>query len=120
MNIRNIFFTVLSAVGFFQAHAQYQMEYLARGVYAVNSGNGKVFVSWRLLGTENNDLSFNLYRTAKGKTKKLNQSPLQTATGFTDESVDTSTVNVYTVKAIINKKEEFVNSFANTGRILCQ
>ncbi len=88
------------------AQAQYQMEYLTRGVYAVNSGNGKVFVSWRLLGTENNDLSFNLYRTVNGKTAKLNKAPLQTATGFTDESVDTSAVNMYTVKAVINKKEE--------------
>lgn len=90
----------------FQLKAQYQMEYLTRGVYAVSSGNGKVFVSWRLLGTENSDLSFNLYRTANGKTVKLNKAPLQTATGFTDESVDTNTVNKYTVKAIVNKKEE--------------
>ena len=89
-----------------QLQAQFQMEYLTRGVHAVPAGNGKVFVSWRLLGTEDQSLSFNLYKTANGKTTKLNKTPLQTATGYTDEAVDTNAVNVYTVKAIINKKEE--------------
>ncbi|HTH31773.1 MAG TPA: hypothetical protein VL946_10555, partial [Lacibacter sp.] len=57
-----VFFSMLSV------QAQYQMEYLTRGVHAVPAGNGKVFVSWRLLGTEDQSLSFNLYRTTKGKT----------------------------------------------------
>ncbi len=86
--------------------AQYQMEFLTRGLHAVPAGSGKVFVSWRLLGTEDNSLAFNLYKTVNGKTSKLNKTPLFKATGFTDEVVDTNAVNVYTVKAIINKKEE--------------
>ena len=86
--------------------AQYQMEFLTRGVHAVPDGKGNVFVSWRLLGTEDQSQTFNLYKTVGGKTKKLNQAPLLKATGYTDEAVDTNAVNVYTVKAIINKKEE--------------
>jgi rhamnogalacturonan endolyase len=36
------------------ALAQRQMEYLGRGVVAVNQGDGKVFASWRMLGTDAN------------------------------------------------------------------
>ena len=58
------------------------------------------------MGTEDNSLAFNLYRTSKGKTIKLNKSPLIEATGFTDKTVDTTIDNTYTVKSIINRKEE--------------
>ena len=88
------------------AIAQYNMEYLTRGVYAVPDSNGHVFVSWRLLGTEDSKLPFNLYRTTSGKMIKLNKKLIVNATGFKDESVDCSKSNTYTVKAIINQKEE--------------
>src|SRR5678815_243521 len=86
--------------------AQYRMEYLARGVHAVPDGKGKIFVSWRLLGTENNGLAFNLYRTANKKTTLLNKQPINKATNFTDEAADTNQANTYTVKTIIKNKEE--------------
>jgi rhamnogalacturonan endolyase len=73
--------------------AQQQMEYLNRGVYAINQGNGKVFVSWRLLGTESNDKAFNIYKTIDGKTIKLNKEPLVTASCFIDEYADTTIVS---------------------------
>ncbi len=86
--------------------SQYQMEYLTRGVYAINEGNGKVFVSWRLLGTERNDLAFNLYKTTGKKTIKLNTAPLVNASCFTDENADSTLANTYFVKAIVNGKED--------------
>jgi rhamnogalacturonan endolyase len=86
--------------------AQYNMEYLTRGIHAVPDSNGKVFVSWRLLGTEDRVLSFNLYRTTNGKTIKLNSSPLTLATGFIDGTANISVANTYLVKTIINRKEE--------------
>ena len=73
-----------------QSTAQRRMEYLNRGVYAINEGNGKVFVSWRLLGTEPQDLAFNLYRTTAGKQVKLNNAPLTKGTNFEDTGVDTT------------------------------
>ena len=90
--------------------AQYKMEKLTRGVYAVNNGTGKIFVSWRLLGTEDSTINFNLYRSTNKKSVKLNKSPIATATGFTDETADTNQVNIYTVKALINNKEEKTGS----------
>ncbi|HVS54532.1 MAG TPA: rhamnogalacturonan lyase [Opitutaceae bacterium] len=44
------------------AHAQHQMENLGRGVVAIHQSDGKVFVSWRLLGTDPDNVAFNLYR----------------------------------------------------------
>lgn len=43
------------------AKASRQMEYLDRGVVAVKVGGG-VFVSWRILGTEKSNVTYNLYR----------------------------------------------------------
>ncbi|MCF8342236.1 MAG: rhamnogalacturonan lyase [Chitinophagaceae bacterium] len=92
------------------ANAQYQMEFLTRGVYAVPAENGKVFISWRLLGNEPQDIAFNVYKSFKGKQVKLNAKPIQAVTSFTDSLAETIDENSYTVKAIINKKEEKIGS----------
>ena len=96
------------------ADAQRQMEYLNRGVYAVNANSGKVFVSWRLLATDNDAIAFNLYRTAANKTVKLNKEPIAAITSYLDKTADTTLQNTYTVKAVVNKKQQAAtgNSFA--------
>jgi len=86
--------------------AQRQMEYLNRGVYAINQGNGKVFVSWRLLATDDDAIAFNLYRTAGNKTIKINKEPISTITGFTDEAADSAVANTYTIKTLLKGKEQ--------------
>ena len=105
-NLLKIAFSITYCFTFSQVFAQHQMEYLNRGVNAGKNANGKVFVSWRLLGNEPEELAFNLYRTTLGKTIKLNASPIIKSTSFTDETVDTTKVNTYTVKSIINNKEQ--------------
>ena len=53
--------------------AQRQMENLGRGVVAVNQGDGNIYVGWRMLGTDPDDVAFNLYRTTgTRKSVKLN------------------------------------------------
>src|SRR5947209_9076664 len=42
------------------ASAQRQMERLGRGVVAIPLDDGKVFVGWRLLGTDPDDIAFNV------------------------------------------------------------
>lgn len=98
--------------------SQRQMEALDRGVVAVRDKEGKVFVSWRLLGTEPNNLAFNVYKTANGTWEKLNKSPLANATHFIDADTDTAKQVRYQVKAIVNGKEEAsTKSFhLNAGR----
>ena len=62
-----------------------QMENLGRGVVAIHQGEGKVFVSWRLLGTEPEEIAFNVYRqSGDGAAVKLNKEPVKNATCFQD------------------------------------
>ncbi|HUT10150.1 MAG TPA: hypothetical protein VMY42_06610, partial [Thermoguttaceae bacterium] len=51
-----------TVVGTVPAGAQRQMEHLGRGMVAIHQGGGKVYVGWRLLGTDPDDIAFNLYR----------------------------------------------------------
>src|SRR3954452_5236184 len=107
MNIvTRFFFTGSLLLPLLVTQAQRQMEYLTRGVYAVNEGKGKIFVSWRLLGVEPADIAFNLYRSTDGKTIKLNKEPLTKGTNYTDESADAAKANTYIVKSILQGKEQ--------------
>lgn len=86
--------------------SQRLMENLDRGVVAVRDGEGKVFVSWRQLGTEPDNLAFNVYRvTGNGIPQKLNMQPITNVTGFRDVSADTSQQYAYYVKTIAKGKE---------------
>jgi rhamnogalacturonan endolyase len=88
------------------ARAQRQMEKLGRGVVAVNQGEGQVFVSWRLLGTEPDSIAFNLYRTTgTGQPVKLNAEPITKCTCYQDNGVDLTKDNAYFVRPILNGQE---------------
>jgi rhamnogalacturonan endolyase len=83
------------------AHAQRIMENLGRGVVAVRSGSGQVFVSWRLLGLEPSNLGFDVFRSAGGGPEvKLNSSPLTGGTNFVDVSANLGQSNVYTIRPV--------------------
>ena len=90
---------------FSTSFGQRVMENLGRGIIAVKQPEGKVYVGWRLLGTDPEQISFNLYRITKGKTIKLNVRPIQESTNFLDDKADTSQANTYFVKVILNGKE---------------
>jgi rhamnogalacturonan endolyase len=88
------------------AFAQRQMENLDRGLIAVNEGNGKVFLSWRMLGTEPDNIAYNLYHLQQNKAAvKLNPQPIADGTNFTEEGVDNSIDNTWFVKPVVNGKE---------------
>lgn len=78
--------------------ASKQMEQLDRGVVAVKSSNG-VFISWRYLGTDDENISFNIYRDGT----KINDSPISDRTNYVDKSGSTS--SKYIVKSVINGTE---------------
>ena len=79
-----------------------QMETLGRGVIAIKSEPGKIFVSWRVLGTDPVGLAFNLYRSADGATpEKLNPAPLTGATHFIDATFNPAAANTYSVRPIL-------------------
>ena len=96
-----VFFASLSTM------AQRQMEYLDRGVIAIRNSNDSVYIGWRLLGTEPNDIAFNLYRqSGNNKPVLLNKTPIKESTNFEDGRQDFSVDNSYFVKAILNGQEQ--------------
>lgn len=114
MQIKIAFVIIFSILNVFHLGAQYKMEWLTRGVHAIRQDNGKVFISWRLLGTESTNISFNLYRAngdmknGSDKTIKLNSKPISKSTNFIDETAASHVTYTYYVTTIIKGKE---NSF---------
>jgi rhamnogalacturonan endolyase len=87
--------------------AQRQMEKLGRGLVAFHKGNDSVYIGWRLLGTDPENIGFNLYRkTGENVPVKLNKTLLTQTTDFTDTRVDLDLENTYTVKPVINGNEQ--------------
>ena len=74
----------------------YRVEALTRGVTVVPSNGGNL-VSWRLLGTDDEDVAFNVYRDGQ----KLNSSPITGATNYLDSSGN----GAYTVAAVTGGSE---------------
>ncbi|MCZ8518551.1 MULTISPECIES: rhamnogalacturonan lyase [Paenibacillus] len=89
-----------------QAAAARQAEKLNRGVVAVKTAGG-VFVSWRLLGTEDSSVAFNLYRGGS----KVNSTPITGSTNYEDAAGTTS--SSYTVKAVVNGTEQAASPAAS-------
>ena len=83
------------------------MEKLGRGVVAVHFETGKVFVGWRIWGTDAPDLAFNLYRSTSGlRPVKLNQQPIVAASSFVDDHADPALSNSYFVRPVLNGREQ--------------
>lgn len=84
-----------------------QMENLGRGVVAVRFEEGKVFVGWRLLGTDPESIAFNLYRESNAERRvKLNVKPIVEATSFIDTQADVTKANSYFVRPLVNGREQ--------------
>lgn len=95
-----LFFLLLPAV----LLSQNKMEFLTRGLHAVPDGKGNVLVSWRLQGTEDTSVYFNLYRS-EGKKVSVRKTTITESTNYSDK-IDTTKTYIYTVKAVIKGKEE--------------
>lgn len=78
-----------------------QMENLDRGVVAVKVSSG-VYISWRVLGTETADVTYNLYRDSVKLTN------ISGASNYVDKSGTAS--SKYSVSAVINGNEQAMSS----------
>ncbi len=88
------------------ASAQRQMENLGRGVVAVNRGDGRVYVGWRMLGTDPEEIAFNLFRsTGGGAPLKLSGRPIMESTNFVDSGADLGQSNTYFVRPVLNGRQ---------------
>lgn len=78
---------------------QRQMEYLDRGLVVIPTSGGN-FISWRLLGNDDQNVVFNIY---KNETQLLNATPMDGATNFIDESG--MPTDSYTISTLLNGNE---------------
>ncbi|OYX82737.1 MAG: hypothetical protein B7Y83_13825, partial [Flavobacteriales bacterium 32-34-25] len=76
-----------------------QVEFLTRGLVAIQKNSSSVFLSWRLLGDDPANIAFNVYRNGV----KINSSPITTSTNYTDAT--TTSNNNYSITTIINGVE---------------
>ncbi|KPI11445.1 hypothetical protein OK074_2777 [Actinobacteria bacterium OK074] len=91
----------LTALGTGTAHAATarQVERLDRGLVSVHTDSGNL-ISWRWLGTDPNDVSFNVYRAGT----KLNSAPITGSTDYFHSGAPDSAD--YTVRAIVGGVEQ--------------
>lgn len=75
-----------------------QMEELDRAPVAMKTEEG-VFVSWRMLGTDPESISFNIYRDGE----KINAEPITASTNYVDK--DGKAESIYEVRAVLEGKE---------------
>ena len=81
-----------------------QMELLSRGLLAIETEDRKVFLSWRLLGTEPVTTPFNLFRSIGGRGwERLNQEPILGATNWIDEKAGAREGRRYQIQVVGGK-----------------
>lgn len=98
---------VCSLLSFTSCSAQRLMENLDRGVIAIPQEDNTAVISWRVLGTDSDDLQFNLYRQHEGmQPKKLNDQPITGATFYRDSNIDWSQKNTWYVTSVLNAEEQ--------------
>lgn len=89
-----------------QLFGQRQMEKLGRGVIAIRQNSDSVYVGWRMLGTDADDIAFNLYRkSGNNEAIKLNDDPIIKSTNFVDAGVKFDLPNSYFIKPILKGSE---------------
>jgi rhamnogalacturonan endolyase len=82
-----------------QSWAERQMERLGRGAIAVDLGDGQVYIGWRLLGTDPNNIAFNVYRDDT----LINAAPITESTNIIDSNGIAGAS--YTVQAVSDGQE---------------
>ena len=82
-------------------------EKLNRGMLAISMGDGKVYLGWRLLKNDPENVAFNVYRsTASAAEVKLNAQPITKTTDFIDENALLNKENAWFVRPVVNGKEQ--------------
>src|SRR5687768_9463002 len=118
------FLLINAAVGLAQGQTLRWMEKLDRGVVAVHQSDGKVFVSWRLLASDPEHVTFNVYREtfvaaagpvdsgkfasradAPAGTVKVNEAPLTQETWLVDSHPRLDRRTRYSVTTVVAGKE---------------
>lgn len=82
-------------------------ERLNRGMLATPLGGERVYLGWRLLQSDPQDVAFNLYRsTADGEPVRLNEHPLAKTTDFLDDKAPSEQTNSWFVRPVVEGREQ--------------
>ncbi|SHE45269.1 rhamnogalacturonan lyase [Dysgonomonas macrotermitis] len=82
-------------------YTKLKREKLGRGVVAIKKDDSTNVITWRYLSSDPITTTFNIYRNGT----KINPSPIDKATFFEDKTTESKALT-YTVKAVVNGKEE--------------
>lgn len=78
----------------------YQIENLDRGVIAMDRGDGTIYVGWRLLQTDPENIAFHVYRDDA----RITATPLTSSTNFVDDQGSAN--SIYTVRTVFDGQEQ--------------
>jgi len=91
-------------------------EKLDRGMLALPMGEGKVYLGWRLLKTDPENVAFNVYRSsAGGEPVKLNTEPVRKTTDFIDADAPLGQPNAWWVVPVVGGSELALSARAELG-----
>ncbi|MFT4060739.1 MAG: T9SS type A sorting domain-containing protein [Edaphocola sp.] len=102
--LRVLMLIAINACVVYNAAAQRKMEYLTRSLVAVKTDSNTVFLSWRFLGTDTGNVSFNILRNGN----VINAQPITGATNYIDSQGSTS--DTYVVRRILNGNESYYSA----------
>lgn len=81
-------------------------ERLDRGLVVLPLEDGGMYIRWRLIDSDPEDIAFNVYRESeKGRPVKLNDEPVKLTTDFVDLNANLKVKNSYFVRAVRNGLE---------------
>jgi rhamnogalacturonan endolyase len=82
------------------------MEKLARGPIAIVRPDGKIYLGWRMLGADPDEIRFNIYRKiGQDAPIKLNENPISTSTNFLDNDPPIAKGATYFIRPLLNAME---------------
>ncbi len=82
-------------------------EKLDRAFVAVPAGEGKVYLGWRILADDPDDVAFNLYRRDDSpKATKLNSEPITETSDWLDETVEDGQEYSYELRVIQGRSRQ--------------
>lgn len=80
-------------------------EKLNRGMLALAIGDGRVYLNWRLLQSDPQDVAFNVYRSTAGVAAvKINNQPIAETTDFVDDKAPLDQPNTWFVRPVVDGK----------------
>ncbi len=82
-------------------------EKLNRGLSAMQTAPGRIYLSWRLLADDSENVAFNIYRMTdkNSKTTRVNRKPVLLTTDFSDQFRGESASLTYFIRPVLNGKE---------------